>query len=1072
LININVDGKNYEVLENQTVLSACRSVGADIPTLCHDDRLTPYGGCLMCRVEIEGARGNPLSCSSMVTDGMVIGTRSKALTKQRKTAVELMLSDHHGDCVAPCSMACPAHIDIQGYIAHIANGDFEEALALIKKQNPLPVVCGRICTRQCEDQCRRRLVDEAIGIDYLKRFVADLDVAQETPYLPGIGLKTGKKVAVIGAGPSGLSAAWFLAEQGHEVTIFEKRPEAGGMLRYGIPAFRLPRNMLDKEIKTIESLGVTIKYGVYFGLDVTWKSLKNEGFGAVYLGVGSQRGVGIGVPDEDKLPRILRGIDFMGLVGLGKNPDLNGKRIMVVGGGNTAADAARTAVRLGAKEVWMVYRRTKAEMPAHRIEVTEAAFEGVKIVTLVTPAKVQLAPDGSLDVTMQHMDIGQADKNGRRQTILIEGAKYKQQVDFIIAAAGQTQDLSFVSEDFALGVEGNKIVIDEELMTTNIQGVFAGGDVVTGPQTAIKAIAAGHRAAISIDRYLSGEKLTKPKAKYCHVKAPSIFGVDKGEYKNVVTKDKNEMPELGYLEREHNFNEVELGYSQQQAVDEASRCLGCGCKDNAECKLREYATEYECSQSAYSGENKKHFIDFSHPYIVRDANKCISCTRCVRICTEVQGVGSLGIVGRGFDTQIEPSFGVPFGEEKSCIRCGQCVSACPVGALTEKTELNKAGPFDETVTDAVCSFCGAGCVLELRTVGGKLVRVTSDTKKGHNGGNLCERGRFKHGYIASENRLKTAIVGGKKTDIDSAIAVASVALKNARGSSAVYIGGRSCTEECDYLSGLASFLGTKQISSFGVRYEAAAAYLRFGDVMVKSFGELQKADLFLNMGLEVLKGTSNVQTLIRRKIRQGTSMAEITGMGKIVELMMKSGQAPVVLFGANPNLADAQAIAKACEGTACKIFVPSGRCNSRGVGEILNLSCPVIPDGKVDTVIIYGEDPVGCGDERARRLIGDATLVIAFDQFETETTKCAHIVLPLGSFAETGGTYVSQFGAKQSFQKAISGGMDSLALLKTLADKVGFEAKKSVFENLEIAQSADCGYYADCIEAMTSETTG
>lgn len=289
-MRININGKDYEAKAGQTILQACRENGIEIPTLCHDERLKPFGSCMLCRVEVEGSRGTMLACAAEVTDGMVIRTDTEAVHKSRQVCLELLTSQHRGDCKAPCTLTCPAHIDVQGYIAHIANGRYEEALKLIKDRNPLPVVCGRICTRPCESECRRNAVDGSVAIDYLKRFVADLDLEKEIPYLPEKAPATGKKAAIIGAGPAGLSAAWYLAAMGHEVTIFERRAAPGGMLRYGIPAYRMPRETLDREVEIIKSLGVKIVFGKNFGTDITLKSLKDEGYGSVLIAVGSQIG--------------------------------------------------------------------------------------------------------------------------------------------------------------------------------------------------------------------------------------------------------------------------------------------------------------------------------------------------------------------------------------------------------------------------------------------------------------------------------------------------------------------------------------------------------------------------------------------------------------------------------------------------------------------------------------------------------------------------------------------------------------------------------------------------------------
>jgi len=687
-LNITINGKKCGAKPNQTVLGACRENGVSIPTLCHDPRLNPFGSCMICRVEIEGERGVPLSCGAQVRDGMVINTESAAIAKARKTCLELLLSQHYGDCAAPCMVECPAHTDVQGYVNHIAKGRYGEALKLIKETNPLPVVCGRICTRPCEEKCRRNIFEGKIGIAYLKRFVADIDL--KNPYLPERKPPTGKKAAIIGAGPAGLSAAWFLAREGHGVTIYEKQESPGGMLRYGIPSYRMPRETLDAEIDIIKSLGVEIVYGMEFGKDVTVESLKADGFGAILLAVGSQKGYPLGIDGEEDCANVLIGVDFLGSVTRGRQPDFTGKKIAVVGGGNTAMDCARTAIRLGAESVSLVYRRTIAEMPADKMEIEEAQFEGVEFLFLTNPLSVSPCglPSGSqsggkIAMKLTKMELGEPDSSGRRSPRAVAGSEYVMEADYVISAIGQTQDLGFIGPACDVSVNRDRLVADRLTAMTNVEGIFATGDGVTGPQTAILAIAGGKRAATAMSRYMNGESVSPEKEEYNHVKARDYREIDPATFGDVEKIDKVHMPMLTKEQRRHNFNEVELGMSGEQAQREASRCLSCGCADADECKLRQHATTYGADQFAFGGELKTHPIDDSHQFIVRDKNKCILCALCVRICVEA-GAGVFGFIGRGFDTTVEPSFSVPLGEEKNCTSCGLCVSACPTGALTPR----------------------------------------------------------------------------------------------------------------------------------------------------------------------------------------------------------------------------------------------------------------------------------------------------------------------------------------------------------------------------------------------------
>ncbi|MCL2440258.1 MAG: FAD-dependent oxidoreductase [Treponema sp.] len=693
-INITINGKKCEAKSNQSVLDACRENGVVIPTLCHDPRLKPFGSCMICRVEIEGERGVPLSCGAQVRDGMIITTESDAIKKARKTCLELLVSQHYGDCTAPCVLECPAHTDVQGYINHIANNRYDEALKLIKETNPLPVVCGRICARPCESKCRRNIFEGKIGIAYLKRFAADIDMNKTKPYLPEKKPATGKKAAIIGAGPAGLSAAWFLAQEGHRVTIFEKQENPGGMLRYGIPSYRMPRDLLDKEVEIIKSLGVEIIYNTEFGKCITVKSLKEDGFTSILLAVGSQKGYPLGVDGESGCSNILIGVDFLGSVTRGKQPDFAGKKIAVVGGGNTAMDCVRTAIRLGAENVKLIYRRTIAEMPADEMEIEEAQLEGIEFNTLTNP--VSVSQNGNIiNLKLIKMELGEPDASGRRSPRPVPGSEFDLTVDYVISAIGQTQDLSFIGEDCNVSTNRDCLTADKNTAMTNVNGVFAAGDSVTGPKTAIMAIAGGKKAAYVMSLYMNGKNESLISScetagqVYNHIKVKNYQDIDPASFVNEKNKpvkkmEKIKMPMLTKEQRSQNFNEVELGYSEEQAKREAERCLECGCADASECKLRQYAAIYEADQFVYSGTPSRqavYQIDTSHQYIIRDRNKCILCARCVRICIE-SGSGVFGFSGRGFDTTVEPPFSLPLGEEKSCTSCGLCVSTCPTGALT------------------------------------------------------------------------------------------------------------------------------------------------------------------------------------------------------------------------------------------------------------------------------------------------------------------------------------------------------------------------------------------------------
>ena len=672
-IKLTIDGKKIIAEEGMTILNVATQNGIKIHNLCFDGRVELYGACGLCTVEVEGIGKLLRACSTKVADGMVIHTQTERIKASRKVALELLLSAHTGDCVAPCSKACPAGTDCQGYVGLIANGEYKEAVKLIKEKLPLPASIGRICPHPCEKKCRRQYVDEPISIAFLKGFVGDMDLLGDT-YIPEIEPDTNKKVAIIGGGPAGLTSAYFLRKQGHSVTIFEQMPQMGGMLRYGIPEYRLPKAVLDKEIRLIEDMGVTLKNNVNIGKDISFEKIKND-FDATLIAIGAWNSSKMRVQGED-LDGVWGGIDFLREVALGNRPEI-GKNVAVCGGGNTAMDACRVAVRLGAENVYIIYRRTKDEMPADPQEILESEEEGVIYKYLTNPIEFT-GENGKLNgVILQKMMLGEPDESGRRSPVAIEGETEEIALDSVIMAIGQYPNLN--GFEILESTRKNTISADESRFTTSMDGVFAVGDATNkGADIAIAAIGEAQKASVVIDRYLNGETVGYKKPYFVEQDSKAI------DYSKFEKSARAKMPHMSPADRKTNFKEVNFGFSEEMAKKEANRCLECGCHDYFECKLISYANDYDVKPSRFAGEKHNRNQENANDLIARNTDKCILCGLCVRVCEEVMGKSAIGLINRGFNTLVEPELGKHL-KETECIACGQCVALCPTGALREKT---------------------------------------------------------------------------------------------------------------------------------------------------------------------------------------------------------------------------------------------------------------------------------------------------------------------------------------------------------------------------------------------------
>ncbi|RJP23869.1 MAG: FAD-dependent oxidoreductase [Candidatus Abyssobacteria bacterium SURF_5] len=521
-----------------------------------------------------------------------------------------------------CREACPAGIDVPRYIRRIREGKFDEALAVIRERIPFPSVCGHACFSPCEAGCANRQFGDPIAIRALKRAAAEKggDLWRRNLKLAP---KTGKRVAVVGSGPSGLTAAYYLATLGHAVTVLEALEEPGGMLRFGIPKYRLPREVLDAEIEQIRQIGVVIETRrPVESVD----QLFQQGFDAVYLACGAQKGAALGIPGDD-LPGVIDGISFLRKVNRAQKLALNGT-VAVIGGGNTAVDAARCAVRLGAREIFVVYRRSQAEMTAYQEEVTSAVFEGVTFLFLAAPVRVE--PKSSrLELSMLRMELGKKDAGGRPAPIPVPNSEFRMTVDTVIAAVGQTPDLA-ESIGVKAGRDTKRIAVDPDTLSTGTNGLFAGGDLVSGPASIIEAIAHGRKAASSIDKFLGGPgQIDQPLAPV----EESVVLED-----GAAQQERISIPCIPLSDHPSSFRPIEIGLTKQMAMKEAARCRNCDARlyevevHTEGCKECGYCIEV-CGLNVFEAGQKFNNRGY-RPVFASRSKQCVGCMACFYACPD------------------------------------------------------------------------------------------------------------------------------------------------------------------------------------------------------------------------------------------------------------------------------------------------------------------------------------------------------------------------------------------------------------------------------------------------------
>ncbi|CAH6903277.1 Formate dehydrogenase-O, major subunit [Vibrio chagasii] len=785
MIQIVIDGKFRIVEQGQTVLEAAKTCGLEIPSLCGLNKTADKVPCDLCVVEVDGM-GVTRSCELEVVNGLNITTQSKQLTVHRQDALNRIMADHYADCEAPCQTACPAGVDIQSYLHHIAQNDHTKAIEVIKKTLPMPLSIGRVCPAFCETECRRNLVDDSIAIRQLKRHAADADLAAQESYMPAKKPNKGKSIAIVGSGPGGLTAGYYLSNEGYDVSVYESMPKAGGWLRYGIPEYRLPKSILDKEIELMCRNGMAVECDKKLGVDFTLSDLSRD-FDAVCLAVGASQAVEMNYPGSD-LGGCYLGVDYLKDYVTDKH-FTTGKKVAVIGGGNTAIDCARTAVRDGA-DTTLIYRRTRDEMPAEDYEIEEAEHEGVKFHFLTNPAENIADDNGHVsEIRLERMALGPADASGRRSP-KPTGEFFVEAFDTVIAAVSQKPDLSFMdNEEIDIPLtRWNTADADPQTMHTGTGNIFSIGDFRRGPATAVEAVGDGRIAAQAIDRFFNGDMDSIPAKPFNSRKHKQLKAVDPEQYKSIQRMARKIMPELTPEQREQSFEEVETGFDNADAIAEAARCLECGCQANTNCDLRDYSTKYKATQThpeykidiasneswqairteeAKVGSTRQKFaVDNSSEFIIFDANRCISCGQCIQACREQNVHGVLSFMNQADGKpasrpECRPNFGAnqTLMGDSNCVQCGSCIQACPTGAMVDARDRKQGDTDVLKKVDTICTYCGVGCKLTMHVEEAKnKIRYIEGGNSPVNEGMLCVKGRFGFDFVSSDARLTTPLI--------------------------------------------------------------------------------------------------------------------------------------------------------------------------------------------------------------------------------------------------------------------------------------------------------------------------
>ena len=728
---VEVDGKQFTGREGQTILEICRDNGIDVPTLCYEPKLPGFGACRMCVVDVECEENPPISCSRAAEPDMKIQTQTTRLREIRKTNLELIFSDHNAYCLPPCQNKCPSHIDIPGFLKANTEGNFAESARIFKRTIPFPSVLGRVCPAPCEEHCRRDEVEEAIAIRDSHRYAGDQVLKAQAngikaPVPFEVQPKSGKRVAVIGSGPAGMSAAYYLLIAGHDVTVYERDPAPGGMLRYGIPQYRLPKvEVLEGEYQSVMDLGGKILCDQELGKDFTIDDLQNQGFDAVCVAIGCYDTNKLGVPGEDA-DGVLDGLEYLRIATLGlPYPGHAGTRVVVIGGGFTSMDCSRTSVRQGAKEVTLVYRRDMKDMPAAN-EVHEMLEEGARAIFQAAPTRVVTDANNKVTgVEFQRMAMGAPDASGRRRPEPVAGTEFVIDCDRVLLAIGQGPELDWLDHGSGgiTATKNRRLAADAVTFSTGRKGVFGTGDVRIGAATVVAATAEGRRSAYAIDAYLKGLDLDEIKTRQTLAEPQPEF-LNIVPYTQEVKEPRLRLKAMPAEVRNKSYVEYEIPYTQQEAMAESKRCLQCTCEAIGYCDLRRQGIEYgttlktlepertgfslrSVNDNRFTGTNHDYIRDDSHAFILREPSRCIDCGRCANVCKEIVGAACYDFMRTGFDALVTTPLDMSLNTTP-CVSCGRCAETCPTGALMPKPRVLEKYEVDESRC-ILCGICVDAC---------------------------------------------------------------------------------------------------------------------------------------------------------------------------------------------------------------------------------------------------------------------------------------------------------------------------------------------------------------------------